>query len=249
MCYNRQFWKSIICNVTALSTGASPSTSQTVSPLLCFYSLRVEGPTKLSISLQSTNRGLRTLTNGRKTSRMKRQNRNHRGQTNSPFEGHGLLSLSRQQREERRVGREGGCYSWLPLMWGQERVRQGGLGGGGWRCGQGTEGKREENLVSAFLFLLFNLAGCHTQSTPPPSLHPPIPRSSQSLFVSKATASHVSLTTGPLPTHPPHNLNRQCSDYHGVAATRGAWPREGEDVMWTEETERAGRRRMKAEGK
>lgn len=66
VCYNRQFWKSIICNVTALSTGASPSTSQTVSPLLCFYSLRVEGPTKLSISLQSTNRGLRTLTNGRK---------------------------------------------------------------------------------------------------------------------------------------------------------------------------------------
>lgn len=129
--------------------------------------------------------------------------------------------------------------------------------GGRWRCGQGTERKREENLVSAFLFLLFNLAGCHTQSTPPPSLHPPIPRSSQSLFVSKATASHVSLTTGPLPTHLPpslpptlpHNLNRQCSDYHGVAATRGAWPREGEDVMWTEETERAGRRRMKAEGK
>lgn len=76
-------------------------------------------------------------------------------------------------------------------------------GGGGWRCGQGTEGKREENLVSAFLFLLFNLAGCHTQSTPPPSLHPSIPRSSQSLFVSKATASHVSLTTGPLPIHPP----------------------------------------------
>lgn len=185
---------------------------------------------------------------------MKRQNRNHRGQTNSPFEGHGLLSLSRQQREERRVGREGGCYSWLPLMWGQERVRQGGLGGGG---GVGRERRERGRRILSVHFYFYSSTSLAVTPSPPlrhPSI-PPIPRSSQSLFVSKATASHVSLTTGPLPTHhpplspPPNNLNRQCSDYHGVAATRGAWPREGEDVMWTEETERAGRRRMKAEGK
>lgn len=41
-----------------------------------------------------------------------------------------------------------------------------------------AEKEREETLVSAFLFLLFNRAGCHTQSTPPPFLHPSVPCSS-----------------------------------------------------------------------
>lgn len=106
---------------------------------------------------------------------MKRQNRNHRGQTNSPFEGHGLLSLSRQQREERRVGREGGCYSWLPLMWGQERVRQGGLGAGGmevWAGNGGKEGGESCQCISIFTLQPRWLSHPVHPSAIPPSPHP-----------------------------------------------------------------------------
>ncbi len=97
--------------------------------------------------------------------------------------------------------------------------------------------RREENLLKAFLFLLLDLTDCHTQSTPSLSLIP----HSQSLFVSTATASHISLTTLPSPTTP--QPPRPPAIANAVIITVPQQHREpGQergDVTWTEETERA----------
>lgn len=136
------------------------------------------------------------------------------------FEGHRLLNISwrrRKQREDATAGR--------PWCWAERE--DGRMGGGGVGRG-GREGGRRI-LSERFYFY----SSTSLTVTPSPPLHYPSIPHSQSLFVSKATASHVSLTTyHPIsfPTNTPKPstpLNRQCSDYHGVAATQGVWAGEG----------------------
>lgn len=132
-----------------------------------------------------------------------------------PFEGHRLLNISwrrRKQREDATAGERG---------WED----------GGWRCGEERRGREGGRRILSERFYFYSSTSLTV--TPSPPLHYPSIPHSQSLFVSKATASHVSLTTYPpisFPTNTPQpstTLNRQCSDYHGVAATQGVWAGEG----------------------
>lgn len=118
-----------------------------------------------------------------------------------------------------------------------------------WAGNGGKEGGESCQCISIFTLQPRWLSHPVHPSAIPPSPHPSLLPESLCFQGNRLPCLPDDGAPPQPPPPPPHNLNRQCSDYHGVAATRGAWPREGEDVMWTEETERAGRRRMKAEGK
>lgn len=114
---------------------------------------------------------------------MRRQNRNHRGQTNSPFEGHRLLSLSRQQREEREGegGRQGGRMLQLVARdvgpGESEAGRTGGRNGGGevevWAGNGEKEGGESCQCISIFTLQPRWLSHPVHPSAIPPSLAPP----------------------------------------------------------------------------
>lgn len=88
-----------------------------------------------------------------------------------PFEGHRLLNISWRWRKQRERMLQ------LVARGAGQREREGWEDRGGWRCGEGRKRGRVEDLVRAFLFLLFDLTDCHTQSTPSLSLHPSLAES------------------------------------------------------------------------
>lgn len=139
-----------------------------------------------------------------------------------------MLNVSwrrRKQREDATAGR--------PWRWAERGREMDGVEV--WGGEEGREGGRR--ILSECFYFYSPTSLTVTPSSP---LHYPSIPHSQSLFVATATASHVSLTTPPQPptptpisfpantpqpppTPPPTTplLNRQCSDYHGVAATWG----------------------------
>lgn len=149
-------------------------------------------------------------------------------------------------------GGEGGRILQLVALAGRPGESTAGWMGGGSRAGGGSVGRERREreggdscqCISIFTLQPRWLSHPVHPSTIPPSRSPPrvslFPRQPPPMFPWRRSPSLL---------HPnPHNLNRQCSDYHCVAATRGAWLGEGAEVMWMVETERARRRRMKANG-
>lgn len=141
---------------------------------------------------------------------MKRWNRNCRGQTNSPFEGHGLLSLSRQQRKERdgKGGREdatAGCR-WCGARREWNRVDWWGWGlKRDWEVqvwAGNAEREREETCQCISIFTLQPRWLSHPvhPSAIPPSLSPPrvslFPRQPPPMFPWQRSPS----PSTPLPT-------------------------------------------------
>lgn len=127
------------------------------------------------------------------------------------------------------------------------RARERRVEGWGVEVWGGRKRRREEDLVRVFLFLLFDLTDCHTQSTPSLSLHPYLAESlcfyGNRLPCLPDNAPHQhphSPLPTPLPQSPMQWLLRCRSD-------TGSLGRRGEDVTWMEETERAKRWRMEGE--
>lgn len=147
--------------------------------------------------------------------------------------------------------RERGCYSWLPMAPGRERDRErdgGREGREGWTCGEGRERRRGEDLVRAFLFLLFDLTDCHTQSTPSLSLLPSLAES----LCFHGNRLPCLLDNAPSPRTPPQPPHLPPSIANAAIITvllrHGSLGWRGEDVTWKEETERAEETERKTRG-